>query len=60
MHRHPDREGVSGETGWLQGHLQLPGIVTDVLPSKHGHLHQRNGEMLDKKEMLDTKDLLDN
>ena len=24
MHRHPDREGVPGETGWTEGHLQLP------------------------------------
>ena len=42
MHRHLDRERIPGETRRLQGHLQLPGIVTDLTPSRHGYLHQRN------------------
>lgn len=26
MHRHPDREGVSGASGRREGHVQLPGL----------------------------------
>ena len=29
MHRHPDREGVPGEAGRSEGHLQLPRLGPD-------------------------------
>lgn len=33
MHRHPDREGVPGKSGWREGHLQLPGLNASNLPA---------------------------
>lgn len=34
MHRHPHREGVPGASGRREGHVQLPGLNSDLPPAR--------------------------